>query len=233
MLLWAAACVPEGPRGTEADVVPTPVAPAAPDRLTERFVDRFDRPELGPSYRALSPAWKIVDGRLCAEGAKNHGVWLDKRLPRDVRIEVDAYAGSEQGDLKIEVFGDGRSGASGETYDDATGYVAILGGWKNTMHVLARLDEHGDDRMSLPIEEGADDPRTRRVVPGQPYRLVIERKRSGPLTWSVDGVVYFELDDAEPLVGPGHEHFGLNDWDAPVCFDNLEITPLCGLGCGG
>ena len=26
--------------------------------------------------------------------------------------------------------------------------------------------------------------------------------------------------------GAGHEHLGFNDWDAPVCFDNLKVTPL-------
>ena len=39
-------------------------------------------------------------------------------------------------------------------------------------------------------------------------------------------VLYFEFWDAEPLSGAGHEHFGFNDWDTPVCFDNLKITPL-------
>ena len=28
------------------------------------------------------------------------------------------------------------------------------------------------------------------------------------------------------VAGAGHEHFGLNEWEAPVCFDNLKVTPL-------
>ena len=34
------------------------------------------------------------------------------------------------------------------------------------------------------------------------------------------------LKDPNPLLGAGHEHFGFNDWQVPVCFDNLTITPL-------
>lgn len=236
MLFWAAACVPEGPPTTgdepavERDVRPS-VDRSDPRVIDARWIDRFDRAELGSDYLALSPVWRITDGKLCAEGAKNRGVWLTKRLPRDVRIEVDAVAGSDDGDLKVELFGDGRSGASGTTYDDATGYVAIFGGWKNTMHVLARLDEHGDDRLAIAVDATSDDVRARRVVPGQSYHFTFERRRGGPLRWSVGDTVWLELEDPEPLDGPGHEHFGLNDWDAPVCFDNLEITPLCVAGC--
>ena len=36
------------------------------------------------------------------------------------------------------------------------------------------------------------------------------------------------LEDKEPLRGKGHEHFGFNDWDVRVCFDDLRITPLGG-----
>jgi len=43
---------------------------------------------------------------------------------------------------------------------------------------------------------------------------------------SVNDVLYFEMVDDDPLQGPGHEHFGFNDWEAPVCFDNLKISPL-------
>jgi hypothetical protein len=231
LLLWAAACVPEGPRGTDEVPDTSPIVDVgssgamAAARVTEKWSDHFDRAELGSDWLALSPEWHLDGGKLCGRGAKNHGVWLQKRLPRDVRIEIDAIAGSDDGDLKVEVFGDGRSGATGDSYDDATGYVAILGGWKNTLHVLARLDEHGDDRLAIPIGDASDDARARRVVPGHPYRFVFERRR-GDLRWLVDGTVYFDLDDAEPLAGVGHDHFGLNDWDAPVCFDNLEITPL-------
>ena len=98
----------------------------------------------------------------------------------------------------------------------ATSYVVIFGGWRNTLDVLARMDEHATDRVAHP---------SRRVVPGQTYHFKIER-RGAKLTVFVDGSLLLQLDDPAPLEGRGHDHFGFNDWDAPVCFDNLKIMPL-------
>jgi len=28
------------------------------------------------------------------------------------------------------------------------------------------------------------------------------------------------------LTGVGHDHFGFNDWDVKVCFDNVRVVPL-------
>jgi hypothetical protein len=153
-------------------------------------------------------------------------VWLRRALPENAVIEFDAVAEAEDGDLKAELWGDGKSGATSASYTNATSYLAILGGWKNTKHVLARLDEHGDDRLELDVDPESDDERARAVEPGQPYRFRIERADGRTLTWSVNDTRYFELADTEPLAGPGHEHLGFNDWDAPVCFDNVRVTPL-------
>ena len=27
-------------------------------------------------------------------------------------------------------------------------------------------------------------------------------------------------------LGVGHDHFGFNDWEVKVCFDNVKVTPL-------
>src|SRR5262245_28535695 len=43
------------------------------------FGDDFERTDLGPDWKATSPVWRIESGRLCGEGAKNHGVWLQRR----------------------------------------------------------------------------------------------------------------------------------------------------------
>lgn len=232
-----AACVPEGPptdsapppprTATPARVAPAlpPDAPARPP-IAEPFEDTFDRAALGPDYNALSPAWKIVANKLCVRGARNRGVWLMRALPVNARIEFDAVSEAQDGDIKAEAWGDGATGATGASYTNATSYLAILGGWRNTRHVLARLDEHGDDRMELEVEAGSDDERQRPVAPGQPYHFKIERANGKSVKMSVNDLLYFELWDEEPLAGPGHDHFGFNDWDAPVCFDNLKITPL-------
>ena len=238
-----ASCVPEGPATTGAGAPEPPKtaqpavaqpakpkgdsgAPPARPPIIVPFEDGFDRAELGPDWFALSPAWKITAGRLCVRGARNRGIWLARKLPVNARIEFDAYAEAADGDLKVEVWGDGVSGATGTSYSNATSYLLILGGWKNTKHVLARLDEHGEDRLEIDVEPGADDERARPVEAGQPYRFKIEREDGKTLTWSVNGQDYFELTDPDPLAGLGHEHLGFNDWDAPVCFDNLKVTPL-------
>jgi hypothetical protein len=231
------ACVPEGP-STDAGTTAKPAAtapkprtqtvPAALQRppITSPFEDAFDRDELGPNYNALSPAWKIHAGRLCARGARNKGVWLLRKIPQNARIEFDGVAESVEGDVKAELWGDGVSGATGTSYTNATSYLAILGGWKNTKHVLARMNEHADDRLELDIEPGSDDERARPVESGQPYHFKVERADGKTVEWSVNGLVYFRLTDDEPLTGAGHEYLGFNDWDLPVCFDNVKVTPL-------
>lgn len=91
-----------------------------------------------------------------------------------------------------------------------------LGGWHNSVNVLARLDEHAADRRQ---RVGP------RVVPGQRYHFQVER-RARVLRWLLDGNPMLEWDDPEPLAGPGHEHFAFNNWETRVHFDNLRITPL-------
>lgn len=202
-------------------------ATSSPDpMLTQPFSDGFERPDLGPDWRATSAAWRIDKGRLCGRGARNHPVWLARRLPVDARIEFDAMSRSPHGDIKAEYWGDGRSAASGVSYQDATSYLTIFGGWKNHFHVLARLDEHAKDRLQISVEPSGDDPRAKPVVAKQSYHFKVERRDGKRIHWSVDGLELLALNDDEPLSGPGHEHFGFNDWEVEVCFDNLEITPL-------
>lgn len=222
----AAACVPEGPATTNEVTLPeqTIVVLSESPPIAAVFRDEFERDELGPDYLALSDAWGLSDGWLCVEGAMNRGVWLSRRLPANVRVEFDAMALSPEGDIKVELFGDGLSGATGATYDNATGYIAIFGGWNNTFHVLAKHNEHVD-RQEIVIGS-VDDPLAVPVQPGRRYHFKFERRHGNMLLWSVDGTLYFTKVEKQPLTGAGHEHFGFNDWTAPVCFDNLEIEPL-------
>lgn len=195
--------------------------------LEAPFSDDFDRSSLGPSWRTTSSGvWKIVEGQLCGEGAKNHPVWLTRRLPVNARIEFDATSYSDDGDLKVEIWGDGRSAASGVSYDDATSYLTILGGWKNHFHVLARIDEHARDRKQIRVDPSAESLPSGPVVPTTAYRFKIERNDGRTVRWYVDGGELLTYPDDEPLRGPGHEYFGYNDWQVRVCFDNLKITPL-------
>jgi hypothetical protein len=226
-----AGCIPEGPatsreRGRDADAGSALAQLVSDAPLTEPFEDDFERAALGPAWRALSSAWHIADGMLCAREARNRGVWLARRIGASARIELSARSDSADGDIKLELWGDGHSGARGASYRDASGYLFILGGWRNSLHVLARRDEHHGDRLAIVVEPNAQDPRALPVEPGRLYRLRIERRDGGALRIWVDEQLYFTLDDPEPLRGPAHDHFGFNAWVAPVCFDELRITPL-------
>ncbi len=88
-----------------------------------------------------------------------------------------------EGDLKAELWGDGVSGATGQSYTNATSYLTILGGWKNTKQVLARLDEHGDNRLEIDIDKNSDDERAPGVagatVPLQDQSAPTARRSAG------------------------------------------------------
>jgi hypothetical protein len=231
---------PSKPPAAEAPEVETEVgaAPSAPpaeaspaDPLLDAvFEDGFERAggslDLGPSWRATSPAWRLSNGRLCGENARNHPVWLARRLPRNAVIEFQALSESPEGDIKAEFWGDGRSSASGQSYTDATSYLTIFGGWKNRFHVLARRDEHAPDRREIKLVPGGADLITGSVVPHRVYQFRVERRDGHAVRWQVDDMDILTYRDDEPLQGPGHEHFGFNDWQVRVCFDNLRVTPL-------
>jgi hypothetical protein len=204
----------------------SPSRPAASPPLEGIFRDAFERDALGSDYAPTSTAWRLEGGQVCGSGAHNHPLWLRRRLPTNARIEFRARSDSADGDIKVEVWGDGVSYARGATYDDATSYLAILGGWQNRRHVLARRDEHGADRIALTVDPTATALPTAPVVPHRTYGFVIERVDGRTVRWLVDGVEVAALTDPTPLAGPGHDHFGFNDWETEVCFDDLVIRPL-------
>ncbi|MBI2895429.1 MAG: hypothetical protein HYY06_17875 [Deltaproteobacteria bacterium] len=183
--------------------------------ITARFTDHFERSTLGDQYFDTGGHWQIRSGELRVRGARNHPLWLVRRLPRNVAIELMARSSSPDGDIKVEVFGDGRSYATEDSYT-ASSYVVIFGGWRNSLSVIARMNEHGDDRKVR---------RSPRVEPGRRYRFRIER-RGKKLTWLLDGERMLELDDPAPLEGEGHQYFAFNDWEAELAFDDLVIEPL-------
>lgn len=176
------------------------------------FEDRFERPEVGPHWWSTGGPWMIRRGELWGAGTRNNPLWLEMPLPRDVAVAFTARSetatGTRPGDIKVEIFGDGRAAASG--------YVLVFGGWGNAVSTIARLDEHGPDRVER---------RDRRVEPGHTYRMRVER-RGRVLRWLVDGEEFLAIDDPTPLSGPGHDRFGFSSWDADLFFDDLRIEPL-------
>lgn len=199
VLFTLAGCTPQGDPALEPD----------------GFRDEFERTELGDNWHGTGGPYLIREGRLRVKGARNKPLWLRRTLPRDVRVEVDVRSESPEGDIKLELFGDGVSKAESTSYT-ATSYVIIFGGWNNSRNVLARMDEHGEDRAVGPPYK---------VVQGQTYRMKIERRGATIRAW-VDDHELVSMTDEEPLAGPGHDHFGFNNWQSELWFDNLVITPL-------
>jgi len=219
-------------RATLAPINVTSERPAAsrqPEMLATLqapFKDEFERAVLGDDYFATGDQYRIEGGRLCVKAARNHPLWLRHALPANARVQVEAEASTDDGDIKLEIWGDGHAAATHASYTDATSYLAIFGGWKNHYHVLARLDEHAADRPEVVIEPGSDDPRQQPVLAGRHYRLKLERTDGHTVRFWVDDVEMLSLADPRPLQGPGHDHFAFNDWETPVCFDHLVVEPL-------
>lgn len=203
---------------------PTPLPPDP--ALDGVFKDDFERPTLGPNWRITSGRWRIEGGRACVSGARNHPLWLKRRIPTNAVIEFDATSASDDGDLKAEFWGDGRSGATSISYNNATSYLTIWGGWKNRYHVLARIDEHAKDRKQIQIDPAASALPQKPVERDRSYHFRIERRDGRTVQWFVDGQPILTYPDPEPLKGAGHEHFGFNNWEVPVCFDNLSLEAL-------
>ena len=178
------------------------------------FTDDFED-GLGKHWHATGDGASVEGGLLVVSGARNHPLWLDLDLPDAVRIEFDAWATTDEGDIKVEVFGDGKSYATTVNYT-ASGYVVIFGGWNNTLNAIVRKNEHGRDRVTT------SEPK---VQPDKRYRFVITRT-AGELLWEVDGQEIATFEDASPLRGEGQNRFAFSGWEATTHFDNIRIEAL-------
>ncbi len=190
-----------------------------PPPIDKSYVDDFNRGGLGPDYNRTGGGYRIAGGVLNAKGAHNHPLWLARKLPAgDLQIDLDAWSTSPDGDIKIELYGDGKSyDPDGNRYQ-ATGYVLVLGGWKNSKSIIARMDEHGDE-MATRTQPA--------VVANQHYHWRIIR-RHDTIEWFVDDLTtpFLRYQDALPLAGRGHEYLAFNNWETDTWFDNLVIKRL-------
>jgi len=189
-----------------------------PPPVTETWTDDFARDEIGGNYYKTGGGYEVAPEGLSTKGSHNHPLWLRKKLPDDVQIDVTAWSNTPDGDIKVELCGDGRSfDPDGGGYT-SSGYVIIFGGWHNAKSMIARGNEHGTD-----LSQRAD----KKVVPGQKYKFRIVR-RGKKLTWYIDDMTrpFLEYEDPHPLVGAGHEYFAFNNWESDSWFDDLTVTPL-------
>lgn len=184
--------------------------------ITEPFSDPFDRAEIGPTWLDTGGGYAIDEGQVRAKGAYNHPLWLRKRLPKNVVIELDATAMTAAGDIKVELFGDGESFDPDKGGYMATGYVLVLGGWRNSLSVIAKINEHDEGRKAQRADV--------QVQQGRKYHFTITRT-NGTIDWKIDGQPHLHWTDPNPLEGNGHDFFGFNNWEVEVRFDNLTIKP--------
>lgn len=196
-------------------------------RIDRPFSDSFQRADVGADYLNTGGPYRLDHGRLVFADAHNHPLWLKRRLPNDVRVDVDVTPESAEGDVKVELFGDGRSYESDEgvrkdiQYTD-TGYIFIFGGWHNRVSTLVKEQEHAWQRdRTVPRRNDV------RAEAGRTYHWTIF-KRGGHLAWFMDGQLFLAWDDPTPLQGDGHDHFCFTGWEASAAYANLRIAPLGG-----
>lgn len=128
---------------------------AAPVNAAVPFEDRFDRATLGDSWWSNGGLWRIVEGQVYSPGVGNNPLWLKARLPDDVRVEFDVRSEGADGDVKWEMYGDGRN--------HSTGYLFLFGAWHNRESRICKLDEHALTREELRAQLASE----ARPLPGQ------------------------------------------------------------------
>ncbi len=169
------------------------------------FQDDFERSELGENWTG-DPGWRIKDGAAYSAGTSNRPLFLKARLPDDAVIELDVRSESPSGDIKFEIYTDGKNHESG--------YIIVFGGWKNTISCIARKNEHGHDRQELK-QPGL-------VKIGQTHHMKVVRQDK-VMRWYVDGNLLLDYYDSDPLRGDGNDRLAFNNWQSHLYFDNLKI----------
>jgi hypothetical protein len=218
------------------------VRPAPSATLALPYEDDFSSPStVAAHYFSTGGQWRTQSGELFSPGVRNNPLWLKAKLPQNVVIDFDARSASPEGDIRVEVFGNG--------VDHLSGYELIQGGWNNTLSAIVRLEENSRTMSQLQadaqrvasrqglrspglVETGIFKPDTpvrvdahSSVRPQKKYHWRIERRGSA-LRWSIDGQPFLELDDPFPLTGSGHDRFGFSSTESDIYYDNLRIVPL-------
>ncbi|HEX4802624.1 MAG TPA: hypothetical protein VFV14_03875, partial [Myxococcaceae bacterium] len=116
--------------------------PAPPATVALPYEDDFSSAATIPAhYFSTGGYWRTHSGELFSPGVKNNPLWLKAKLPQNVVIDFDARSSSPEGDIRIEVFGNG--------VDHLSGYELIQGGWNNTVSAIVRLDENSRTMSQL------------------------------------------------------------------------------------
>jgi hypothetical protein len=185
-----------------------PKTAAGAGAITAPFTDSFDRGELGASYKKSGGTWEVRDSALHSTGEHNIPLFLDVKLPKNVKVEFTAWSRSPQVDMKVEIFGDGTRHESG--------YIVIVGGWNNQITTIARLDEHEKTRVE----------KRTKWEPNKKYRWTVQRTDGHTVELFLDGQPIIAYDDKEPLTGERNHSLAFSNWESDVFYDDLVVTPL-------
>lgn len=162
---------------------------------------------------AAPARWRIENGWLRNDDAKNQGIWVEALPEGDgpVRIEFRAISRKPPGnrpfpgDIKCEAF------ATAPKHE--AGYSFINGGWSNQFDTIARIGEHSaDDRRKA----------ARAVEDGREYHYAIIR-RGTRLDWVRDGELLYTFEDKDHVNG---RWFGFNNWLSDVAYRDLKVWRL-------
>ena len=191
------------------------------------FEDDFERAEIGDKWKVHSPNWRLTTGEIVNKGAENKGtnnkgMFLLWKLPEkgDLRIEFDVRSDSftrkDRSGKKTETFpGDIKAEAFNRApKHHGIGYVFIFGGWHNRHNRVARMEEHGKGAGAVVVNGPA-----RKVKQGHTYRMKVLRVGS-TVAWYADDAYLVHYTDSALIRGP---HFGFNNWQSALTFDNLKI----------
>lgn len=176
------------------------------------FEDNFDRHSIGDNWYAQGGAWSIIEGKLFSSIARNRNLVLAKHpLPENCLVEFEIKSESDAVDMKFNMYG------TGEIKEHGDGYIFIMGGWNNSVSVIAKNDEHEKNRVVN---------RDKKWKKGRTYRVNVIRldKR---IYWFVNGNLFLARYDEEPLLpSHGYDRFSFANWESWVLFDNLSIYRL-------
>ena len=160
---------------------------------------------------SVGGSWRIEGGVLRSLGEENrYPLWLQRKLPDSFEIEFEMM-GRDLPDGKLEFCGDGVRHESG--------YINILGGWGNTLAIIAKEDEHETGRTR----------KSGKWKVGQWYHWRVRRSLhagSGLIEWFLDGKPFLQRTDKKPLRGPGHDRLAFNNWKTDLSIRNIRVRPL-------
>jgi Farnesoic acid 0-methyl transferase len=205
------------------------------------FADDFSNPAtVVAHYHSLGGFPRVVNGELLSPGTKNNPLWLKATLPDNVLVEWDAHAPATDGEIRVELFGNG--------IDHLSGYELVYAPWTavgvqgRLPATLVRLDENAPTLQRWQEKARAaggaltavgygpksgirvEGPPVS-IEPGRVYRMRVER-RGDTLRWWVDGQRIVEFRDPFPLKGPWHDRVGLSSVEGDVYYDNFRVTAL-------